>query len=772
MAFRVNASTRRSIPRKRSLKLYSQPRMPLAAGTKLGPYEIVAPLGAGGMGEVYRAHDPRLNRDVAIKVSAAQFSQRFEREAKAIAALNHPHICQIYDVGPTYLVMEFIEGAPLRGPLPLDQALRYAVQICDALEAAHKKSITHRDLKPGNILVTASGVKLLDFGLAKMGAASAPPASDAATQTMSLTEVGTVLGTAAYMSPEQARGEPADTRSDIFSFGLVLYELVSGRRAFSRNSAVETMAAILHMEPEPLQVPPALQSIVTRCLRKSPAERFQSMAQVKEALLAASSGVSGAPAAVISGAPTALSAQSSSVERAPSIAVLPFANMSRDADNDYFSDGLGEEIINVLARIPGLKVIARTSAYAFRGKDLDIRKIAEMLGVRTVLEGSVRRAGSRIRVTAQLITAEDGSHLWSERYDREMADVFALQDEIAGAIATALATKLAVQSGVSRQHTPNLAAYEAVLRARYHLNNVTPDSVARARDCLKQATALDPQYALPHSVLGGTFVSPSVYGMIPAHEAMPLARTEYQKALEIDPMLPEALVGMAAICMFYDYDWKEAGRLFEMATKRGPLPGGARMRYGQYLFCIGRLDAAIKESENAMQGDPLNLQLRSLLAFALMAAGRHADAASECRRVLELDPNYRLGQFCLSLAYAQLGKIEEALAFAEKAYSTAPWALATAGYVAGLLKRTGDTRRAQALLAKLGDGTAFGAPFGFVYYHLICSEIEQAADWAEKAMDQREPWVIFLLMLPHAKALRQSPHWPALAKMMNLPDAV
>ena len=746
--------------------------MALPSGTKLGPYEIVAPLGAGGMGEVYRAHDPRLNRDVAIKVSAAQFSQRFEREAKAIASLNHPHICQIYDVGPTYLVMEFIEGAPLHGPLPLDQALRYAVQICSALEAAHAKGIIHRDLKPANILVTASGIKLLDFGLALLsrdaGGAERPADETAA---LSMTQAGTILGTAPYMSPEQAEAKLADARSDIFSFGAVLYEMLSGRRAFTGDSAIAIMAAVLHREPETFETSPALQSIVTRCLRKSPAERFQSMTEVKDALLVAGSGAS-AQAATVPGALTSPPAQSSSVDRAPSIAVLPFANMSRDEENNYFSDGLGEEIINVLARIPGLKVIARTSAYAFRGKDLDIRKIAELLGVRTILEGSVRRAGSRIRVTAQLITAEDGSHLWSERYDREMADVFALQDEIAGAIATALATKLAVQSGAFRQHVPNLAAYEAVLRARYHLNNVTPDSVARARECLQQATTLDPQYALPHSVLGGTFVSPSVYGMIPAHQAMPLARTEYQKALEIDPLLPEALVGLAAICMFYDYNWKEAGRLFEMAMPRGPLPGGARMRYGQYLFCVGRPDEAIKESENAMQGDPLNLQLRSLLAFALMAAGRDADAASECRRVLELDQNYRLGHFCLSLAYAQLGKIEEALAHGDKAYSMAPWALASAGYVAGLLKRTGDTHRAQAMLESLGDGEAFGAPFGFVYYHLICSEIEQAADWAEKAMEQREPWVIFLLMLPHAKALRQSSRWPALAKMMNLPEAI
>ncbi len=332
--------------------------MPLSVGDKLGPYQILAPIGAGGMGEVYRARDPRLNRDVAIKVSASQFSERFEREAKAIAALNHPHICQIYDIGPNYLVMEFIAGTPVQGPLPHDRALRYALQICEALDAAHEKSIIHRDLKPTNILVTASGVKLLDFGLAKIGTASTPPSSDATTQTPDLTEVGTVLGTAAYMSPEQAKGEATDARSDIFSFGVVLYEMLSGRRAFSRNFAVETMAAIVRDEPAPLDAPSSLCAIVARCLRKLPANRFQSMSEVRAALEQASATASA---------------------KSPSIAVLPFANMSADKENEYFSDGLAEEILNLLAKIPGLKVIARTSSFAFRGKEQDIRKIAETL---------------------------------------------------------------------------------------------------------------------------------------------------------------------------------------------------------------------------------------------------------------------------------------------------------------------------------------------------------------------------------------------------------
>src|SRR5713101_2040972 len=316
--------------------------MPLSVGDKLGPYEILAPIGKGGMVEFYRARDPRLNRDVAVKVSAAQFSERFEREAKAIAALNHSHICQVYDVGPNYLVMEFIEGDPLKGPLPLEKALEYARQIASALDAAHKKNITHRDLKPANILVTASGVKLLDFGLAKMATAPVP---DAATQTMPLTEAGAIMGTAAYMSPEQAKGEEVDPRSDIFSFGVVLYEMLSGRRAFSRNSSIETMAAIVRDEPAPLDGPANLSAIVTRCLHKLPASRFQTMNEVRAALEQVTS---------------------TATAKTPSIAVLPFANMSADKENEYFSDGLAEEILNLLAKIPGLKVIARTSSFAFR----------------------------------------------------------------------------------------------------------------------------------------------------------------------------------------------------------------------------------------------------------------------------------------------------------------------------------------------------------------------------------------------------------------------
>ena len=419
--------------------------MALTPGTRLGPYEIISALGAGGMGEVWKARDTRVDRIVAIKRLKAEHAERFKREARAIAALNHPRICQLYDVGPDYLVMEYVEGEPLKGPLPVADAQRLAVQIAEALAAAHRKGIVHRDLKPANVLVNESGAKLLDFGLAQI---EAPLLSSDATMSAAFSERGAVVGTVAYMSPEQALGQAVDARSDVFSFGAVLYELLSGRRAFAGDTPLATLSAVMHETSPPLEAPAALERIVIRCLAKQPRDRFQSMVDVGAAL----------EHAVVKTA-----------NQHPSIAVLPFANMSRDPDDEYFSDGLAEEIINLLAHIPVLKVTARTSSFAFRGKEQDIRGIAEALGVRTILEGSVRRAGLRIRVTAQLINAEDGYHLWSERYDRELTDVFAIQDEIAQSIAECLATEAHLEP---RQAHPRLSGVRSVAQGTASRENV------------------------------------------------------------------------------------------------------------------------------------------------------------------------------------------------------------------------------------------------------------------------------------------------------------
>ena len=719
--------------------------MTLAAGTRLGPYELLAPMGEGGMGEVWKARDTRLDRIVAIKRLKREHSARFEQEARAIAALNHPHICTLHDIGDDYLVMEYVEGSPPCGPMPPEQAVRLALQIAGALEEAHSKGILHRDLKPANILITSKGeAKLLDFGVAKLAVAS----------DLTQTAAGALMGTPLYMSPEQADGKLADERSEIFSFGAVLYEMLTGKRAF------DSIAAVVRDNPAPPPAPPELQRVIMRCLAKQPSERFQSMTELKRALEQAST---------------------KPVDRQqPSIAVLPFANMSRDADDEYFSDGLAEEIINALTEVPGIKVIARTSAFAFKGKNEDIRKIAEALGVTNVLEGSVRRAGTRLRVMAQLIHAADGTHLWSQRYDRELTDVFALQDEIAAGIATALRgrlasiasafkTKLAAQSAGPREYTPKLEAYDALLRARYYLNKATPESMQLGRKCLEESIALDPQYALAHNSLGVYFNSSAIYHILPAHESIPLARAALQRALEIDPSLPEALANLGSIAAVYDYDWNEAERLFRLALAHEPVQPEGRLSAGGYLFHAGRTREAVEQLERAVQDDPLNLTCRAVLAFCLMVY-REGDAEKELRRVLELDPSFYLAHHFLVLLQVQRGNLPEALPEAEKAFALAPWVGWVRGFFAGLLATTGESSRAESLLGELGDGSAYGAPFGLFCYHFLRGDMEQAADWVEKAILQRDPALLYPVRLPLMKKLRQSPRWPTLAKMMNLPE--
>lgn len=700
--------------------------MALSSGDTVGPYEILEPIGEGGMGAVWKARDTRLHRIVAIKQIKAAHGARFEQEARAIAALNHPHICQIHDIGPDYLVLEYIEGTPLRGPQPLADALRLASQIASALEAAHAKGILHRDLKPGNILVTGNGAKLLDFGLAKTFG------DGDATMTIG------VSGTPLYMSPEQAEGKPLDARSDIFSFGSVLYELLCGKRAFS------SLAAVLRDDPTPLDSPS--RDVVVKCLSKQPGARYQSMTEVRAAL----EQVAAKPA-----------------ESLPSIAVLPFANMSGDKEQEYFSDGLAEEILNLLAKLPGLKVIARTSSFAFRGKEQDIRGIAEALNVTTILEGSVRRAGNRIRVTAQLIDARDGAHLWSERYDRELTDVFAVQDEVAAAISEALQLKLAPKPAAER-YKPNLPAYEAYLKGRHLNNKLTPDSLARAKESLEQAISLDPKFALPYSLLGRLCVSLVVYGA-PASTWMPQVETLAKKALELDPSSADAASCLAMKACMYDYDWAAAERWFARALAQQPIPAMACCDYVLYKGALGRGADAEPYIRAAVEADPLMVFNRLHLALLLEMMGRAKEAEHEYRHILDLDESYSMALSGLGRILLAAGEISEATQLYEKLHAIAPRGFVT-GVRAGLLARSGNRERAERLLAEVGSPETASYVVARSFFHMILGETEAVGEWWDKLIDHRNPIAVFCHHVP-GFALRSSPRWPALAKRMNLPES-
>jgi eukaryotic-like serine/threonine-protein kinase len=719
--------------------------MPLYAGDKLGPYEILAPIGKGGMGDVYRARDPRLNRNVAIKFSAAEFSERFDREAKSIAALNHPNICQVYDVGPNYLVMEFIEGTPLQGPLQLDEALSRAIQIADALSAAHAKGITHRDLKPANILVTAHGIKLLDFGLAlfRRGCNVSEPATEA-TASVSMTQAGTILGTAAYMSPEQAEGKPVDACSDIFSFGSVLYEMLSGRRAFTGDSAIGVMAAILREEPEPLQVPPALQSILVRCLRKSPADRFQSIVHVKQALLALTSGV-GAPAG-----------------RAQSIAVLPFTNMSADKENEYFSDGLAEEILNLLAKVPGLKVIARTSSFAFRGKEQDITKIAEALRVQHILEGSVRRSGNRIRVTVQLIHADDGAHVWSERYDRDMTDVFVIQDEIGQAISEALKLRLA-----PRTKTVNIEAYQNYLKGQYHFLRFTPESMGKAKQFFGQALAIDPDYASAYSGLAVYYYTLATFGITQASEVAPLVKSSAEKALAIDPADSEAHSVLASIAAMFDYDWKVAEQHFRKAMAAEPVPPMVRFRYAFYrLHTLRRLSDAMEQIRLGLDTDPLSMILHYSMVVSMQHARQYREAVEYARRAMEIDASYFLKWYAMGLAQLGAGFTLEAITSLQRVVELAPWWHMGVWSLAAAYWRSGDGEHSQEWARKVAG--SHGHTFGASRYYAITGEVDAMFEALDGAYRQRN---VFLLALRHElffDPYRADPRFQALLRRMDI----
>ena len=726
--------------------------MSLASGTRLGPYEILAPIGAGGMGEVYKARDTRLGRTVAIKMLHGAQTDRLKREARAIAALNHPHICTLHDIGPDYLVMEYVEGTPLRGPMSPGEARRLALQIVGALEAAHAKGIIHRDLKPANILLTPMGAKILDFGLAKW-----QPDADAAETASDQTVAGAILGTAAYMSPEQAGGKPADARSDIFSFGLVLYEMLSGGRAFAGDTPVSIMAAIVHQEPMHLDAPPHLARIVSRCLEKSPAARFQSMAELKAALES-----------------TKLAIQLAATPTGPSIAVLPFANLSGDPENEYFSDGLAEEILNALTKLPGLKVVARTSAFAFKGRNEDIRVIGEKLNVTHILEGSVRKSGTRVRVTGQLINVADGWHIWSDRCDHELTDVFAIQDQISQAIVSALKLKLVAPAHVpAGRRSIHPEAYECYLKGRFFWNQRSESGLKQAIDRFRRAIELDPTYPMAYVGLSDSYSLLSIFGVHPPGEIAPKARAAALKAVELDESLAEAHATLGHVLNAHDWNFVEAEREFKRAIELNPNYSIAHQRYGHMLAMLGRFDEAIAEAAIARELDPLSVPIAAIRAIILQRARQIDRAVAAARQAVELDPDHHFARWMLARTLDAHGDLAEALAEAETGVRLSGGWQTLVAQQSYAHARIGDLGKARAGLEQLfaQSREKYVSPLDIALVYLGLRENDKVFEWLEKAYQER---TVRLLELPDPvfDSLRPDPRYGNLMRRLGLEQQI
>jgi serine/threonine-protein kinase len=755
----------------------------LSPGTRFGSYEILAPLGAGGMGAVYRARDTKLKREVAVKVLPEHLATdsialaRFEREAQAVAALSHPNILAIFDFGreksASYAVMELLEGETLRarveqGALPVRKAVDFALQMANGLAAAHEKGIVHRDLKPENIFLTRDGrIKIFDFGLAKVRAFEGAGEEDAESATLERhTTPGAVMGTVGYMSPEQVRGHDADHRTDIFALGAMLHEMLSGRRAFRRESHVETMNAILKEDPAELgkerDVPPALVRIVRRCLEKKADERFQSARDLSFAIEA----ISDIKEDVVDGGRR----EEKSAER--SIAVLPFTNMSADPENEYFSDGISEEIINALTQLEGLRVAARTSSFTFKGKDADIAEVGDKLHVETVLEGSVRKAGNRLRITAQLVNVADGYHLWSDRYDRELDDVFAIQDEIAAAIAEKLRVTLGAEGEERRAKPPtrNLEAHELFLKGRAFWSQ-RGGGLKPALECFQKALSLDPEYAQAHAGVAEAYGTLGFYGLARPRDVMPKAKAAAERALELDENLAEAHSVLAFIRFTYDWDWLTADRGFRRAIELKPSNPAVYYWYAMYLSWVeGRTDEAVAEARRAVELDPLGAHNNAMLGCILYCGKRNVEAIAQSRKVIEHDPSSFMAYRILGLASRAKSMYAEAIEALEQAFTVSgrhPWAVFDLGMTFVL---SGKREKAEALQDELLTRAkkAYVPPVPMAGIPMALGRTDEALDFVEEGIEERDATVVTLKYWPACELFHGHPRFESLLKHIGL----
>jgi serine/threonine-protein kinase len=716
-------------------------------------------LGRGGMATVYLAQDRKHGRPVAVKVlrpelAASLGPARFLQEIKFAAGLAHPHILPLHDSGEAggflYYVMPFVDGESLRDrltreqQLPLDEALEITRAIADALAYAHSHDIVHRDIKPENILFGAGHAILSDFGIARAITAAGGE---------KLTETGLAIGTPAYMSPEQASGDTQlDARSDVYSLACVLYEMLAGEPPFTGPTA-QAILAKRFMEPAPElsrvrdTVPLGVSQAVRQALARVPADRFATASQFAEAL------ASGARA-------------SPTPEK--SIAVLPFANLSADPESEYFSDGMTEEIINALTHVPGLRVAARTSSFAFKGKNVPIRRLSEELQVSTVLEGSVRKAGNKLRITTQLISAADGYHLWSERFDREMADTFAIQDEIATAIVDTLKVKLLGREGAPlvKRGTNDLEAYNLYIKGRHFWNQ---RALPKALECFEQAIARDPKYARAHASVADVHSYLGHYGLMPTKLAAPNADAAAERAVALDDGLADAHLSLGVTKLFFSWDPDGSERELRRAVALNSQHALARCYLALHLGTVGRRSEARAEAEWAMELEPLSPIVNAVAGIACYWADEFEMSMDACSRAVEIDPKFFAGLYGLGRAYEGLGRYDEAIHAHERAAEIrrCPLVIMFLGGAYADAGRVDDARRVLEELKKLRT-EAYTTALSLEYVYTKLGEIDLAIEWAAKAFDERNAFIFAGARFPGLERLASDPAYVALLNKARL----
>jgi serine/threonine-protein kinase len=794
----------------------------------LGRYRLVEKIGAGGMGEVWSAIDTELEREVAIKFlpehlgDDAERLARFEREAKTVAALDHPNIVTIHSVetheGQRFFTMQLVKGEPLSASIPsegmtLERFLDIAIPLADAMSAAHEQGIVHRDLKPANVMVTTEGrVKVLDFGLAKLGDRTPEsPSTDSPTESMTLTRTGLVLGTIPYMSPEQVEGKPLDHRSDLFSLGVVLHQMATGRPPFKGDSRPALISSILRDEPPSVvearpELPSELGRIVRHCLRKDPERRYQTAKELRNELeelrhteMLEARRLPTPPATqpkreakrylwLAVAATVALLLVVAVIDRTglkewltggepppriESLAILPLNNLSGDPDQEYFADGMTEALITELAQVGELKVISRTSVMQYKGAAMPLTQIGSALGVDAVVEGSVLREGDTIRVTAQLIDAGSDEHLWADSYDRDLRDVLELQRELARTIAERIHLRLTPEdrARLDRTDTIDPAAYEAYLKGQFYSAKMHADAFRRALSFFEEAIEKAPLHAPAHAGAASCYHLLAGYSTLPPAEGYEKARAMATRALELDDRNAEAHKVLGVVAFEYDWDWQGSGRHYRRALELNPNYAIALADSAWSLSFLGKHEAAIARAERAVEVDPLSLAIGVALGETLVNAGRVDEGIDKLRGVLELDPHFVRAHSILAVAHEKKGMLEEAIAENEKTVELSGEHLNYRARLVRVRALAGDEPQALRFLDELTERARaeYVSPINFTLVYMGLGRHGEAIDWLEKAYDARSIYMVTANKSPLFDPLRSEPRFQELLERMSFP---